>query len=696
MTTAPEKEPLVLVVDDDAGTRLLAEAALRKAGYDVVCAADGAEGVAACGRHRPDLVLMDAVMPGMDGFTAVRVIRRLPGGEGRVPIVMMTGLEDLASVQRAYEVGVTDFEAKPINWVVLGYRIGYILCASRAFLDLARSEEKTRALVRAIPDLIFRIGEDGTVLDVVSGSAEGTAPSGSRPAGRTIRDVLPVEAAEQALQCVEAARSTGGIQRFEYDMTLPGETRSYEARVVSLPDGESLLISRDMTDRKRAEERLTYMAYNDPLTGLPNRVTFKERLEREIANARRRREMVGVILLDLDRFKEVNDTLGHAAGDRLLVLVGERLRNVLRETDTVARLSGDEFCAILPGQNDPAGAVEACRRIRESFATPFLLEGQMVNVTASLGISMYPLDGDNSSDLVKNADIAMFRAKSDGRDSFQAFAEETGVEMTERGRMEKRLRSACENNEFVVHYLPEVDLDTGRIVAAEALVRWQPPGGELLLPAQFIPIAEETGAIVPISEFVLRTACLKAKEWKSRGIHPFRVSVNLSPRLFQKYDLASAVLGILEETAVGPESLQLEVTEATAMHNLEETLKTLWKLNAASVRVAMDDFGTGYSSIACLRKFPIRLLKIDRPFIRDLERNVEDRKIVKAILAMADALGIEVVAEGVERAEQCDLLRDLGCRLAQGFHFSRPVPAAEFTRLLERQSHGGSGPRSLP
>ncbi|MBE0602185.1 MAG: response regulator, partial [Deltaproteobacteria bacterium] len=302
MAILSEKAPLILVVDDDAGTRLLAEAALKKAGYAVVNAADGEQGVAACGRFRPDLILMDVVMPGMDGFTAVRKIRRMPGGE-RVPIVMMTGLNDLASIQRAYEVGVTDFVIKPVNWVVLGYRVGYILAASRAFLDLARSEEKTRALVRAIPDLIFRIGDNGTVLDLVAGTGAGTSSAGSPPAGRTIGEVLPSEAAEQALRSVETARSTGGIQWFEYDLVSRGETRSYEARVVALPDGESLFISRDMTDRKRAEEQLAYMAYHDALTGLPNRVTFKERLEHEIANAKRRKEMVGVILFDLDRFK---------------------------------------------------------------------------------------------------------------------------------------------------------------------------------------------------------------------------------------------------------------------------------------------------------------------------------------------------------------------------------------------------------
>ena len=394
---------------------------------------------------------------------------------------------------------------------------------------------------------------------------------------------------------------------------------------------------------------------------------------------------MGVILFDLDRFKEVNDTLGHAAGDRLLALAAERLRNVLRDTDTVARLGGDEFCAILPGQTDHGGAVEACRRIRKSFAAPFLIDGREVSVTASLGISIYPRDGETPEMLVKNADIAMFRAKSDGRDAFQSFEEEMSRLVTERTRIENGLRTAVDRREFLVHYQPEIDLKSGRIVGAEALVRWQSPSGRLIPPTEFIPLAEEMGAIVPMSEFVFRTACLQVKEWLALGFSPFRVAVNVSARLFRKYDLAGVLLDILQETGVGPESLELEITESVAMQNLEESLKTLWKLSGLSVRVAMDDFGTGYSSLACLRKFPIHLLKIDRAFIRDLDRNLEDRTIVKAILAMAGALNIDVLAEGVEREEQAELLRELGCRMAQGFHFSRPLPAGEFHGLLERE-----------
>ncbi|HEX2720617.1 MAG TPA: diguanylate cyclase, partial [Candidatus Deferrimicrobium sp.] len=362
MTEPIGASPLVLVVDDDPGSRMLAAASLKKSGYATVEAADGNDAVSAFGRFRPDLILMDAVMPGMDGFAAIREIRSRPGGE-RLPILMMTGLDDLASIQKAYEVGATDFATKPVNWVILGHRVGYLLRSSRASFDLAVSEEKTRALLRAVPDQIFRIGADGTVLDLVAGQKHGETPSNHDWAGRKLPEVLPAEAAEEALRHAEEARKTGEVQMFEYALTSGPEPRSFEGRVVSIPDGESLFIARDITARKKAEERLAYMAYHDPLTGLPNRVTFHERLSRDLARAKRRKEVVGVILIDLDRFKEVNDTLGHAAGDRLLVAVAERLQGAVRETDTLARISGDEFCVILTDQRDERAAIKAGHNI---------------------------------------------------------------------------------------------------------------------------------------------------------------------------------------------------------------------------------------------------------------------------------------------------------------------------------------------
>jgi len=595
---------------------------------------------------------------------------------------MMTGLDDLTSIQRAYEVGATDFAIKPINWVVLGHRVVHLLRASRAFQDLAASEAKTRALLRAIPDRIFRISADGAVLDLVSGQEQGAIPSNQEWAGRMLSEVLPAAVAEEAMRHAGLARQTGGIQTFEYAMDTGSESRNFEARIVSIPDGESLFIARDMTDRTKAEERLAYMAYHDPLTGLPNRVTFKERLEQDLARAKRRKEVVGVVLVDLDRFKQVNDTLGHAVGDRLLIEVAERLKGVVRETDTVARMSGDEFCVILSDQQDERSAIEAGRRVHRAFTEPFNLYGQESHVTASLGISLFPINGGSPDILVKQADIAMFRAKAMGRDTFLPFSEEMSAEVAERVRMEKGLRNACQKKEFIVHYQPQIDLRSGRIVGAEALVRWQTEDRGLILPMQFIPLAEETGAIVPISEWVIETACAQMQAWHVQGYAPLRVSLNVSARLFHRYDLNATIRDALRRTGLAPGSFELEITESVAMRNMESTIETLWKLSKASIRVAMDDFGTGYSSLAYLQKMPIHLLKIDMSFIRDMDRNPEDRTIVKTIIAMAHTLNMEVIAEGVERVEQLDLLKSLGCDLAQGFLFSMAVPAARFTQLL--------------
>jgi diguanylate cyclase (GGDEF)-like protein/PAS domain S-box-containing protein len=676
--------PLILVVDDDSGTRLLASAALGKAGFPTVEAADGDDGIAAFERFRPDLILLDVMMPRMDGFAACLEIRKRPGG-GRVPILVMTGLEDLTSIHRAYEVGATDFITKPINWVVLGYRVSYLLRASQAFLDLANSEEKTRALMRAIPDLIIRIDADGTVLDHVAGDGSRAHPSSEGWAGRNLSEMIPVKAAEETIRHTEQARMTMGIQMFEYVHAAGRESRSFEARVVSIPGGESLFIARDITDRKKAEEQLAYLAYHDSLTGLPNRIAFNERLVLDLARAKRRSEVVGVVLFDLDRFKEVNDTLGHESGDKLLIAVAQQIQGTVRETDIVARISGDEFCVILPDHKDEHAAMEATRNLQRAFMKPFLVDGQEVPMTASLGLSLFPFNGDTPETLVKKADIAMFRAKALGRNTLQVFSEEMSTVLEDRVRMEKGLWRASERNEFVLHYQPEIDLQTGMIVGAESLVRWQNSDQGLIPPMQFIPLAEETGAIVPMSEWVIRTACAQAKEWQEKGYTPFRISVNVSARLFQQYDLTKTILDTLKETGLGPDSLELEITESIAMQNVQSSMKILWTLNGLSVRVAMDDFGTGYSSLAYLKKFPIHLLKIDRAFIKELEKNPEDQTIVKAIIAMAHTLNIDVIAEGVESAEQRDLLKTFGCGLAQGFYFSKPLPAQEFTKLLSQK-----------
>jgi len=682
-----ENEPLILVINDDTEARLEAEAVLKNAGCVVLSATNGEDGIVACNRFRPDLIVLDAVLPGMDGLAVINEIRTHPHGE-QIPILMLTGLEDLGFIRKAYEAGVTDFAAKPANWTVIGYRIGRILRLNRAFSNLSRSEEGMRALVRAIPDQIFRLGNDGTVLEVVSESAKSAPGSENRHAKPKLKGFIPEIAAEQALRFAEMARSSKETQRFEFAMDKSGELRRYEARLAALPNDESLFISRDITEQKIFEERLVHMAYHDTLTGLPNRVLLDDCLKREIANAKRRHECVGVVLFDLDRFKEINDTMGHAAGDQLLVLVAERLKNVLRETDTVARFGGDEFCAVLPGQIESSGSVCACRRIEKFFSEPVEINGKQINIAISFGVSTYPNDGETPEILIRKADIAMFRAKAEGG-GFRCFTEDMNQEGARRIEVENELRKAIDRNELHVYYQPEVDLHNGKIVGAEALLRWLPPAGKMVSPSEFIPIAEEMGIIGQMSEHVLRTVCFQMKKWRSNGFSPLRVSVNISSRLLNKYDLSSTLSSLIEETGVAAESLDLEIAESAAIQNLDQAMKTVRNLIGLSFRVTMDDFGSSYSSLMCFHKFPLNLLKIDRKFISELEYSFEDQAIVKAIIAMANTLDIKVLAKGVERKEQVKMLKSFGCRLAQGYYFEHPMSSDEFTGLLEKRRATG-------
>lgn len=682
----PETTPLVLVVDDDKAFRSITSSFLTTAGLRVVEAENGAESVAAFERLRPDLVLMDVLMPVMDGFDACAAIRGVPGGR-HVPVMMMTSLNDVDSIHRAYEVGATDFVTKPINLVILENRIRYMLRASQAFMELSRSEAKNRALLRAIPDPVFRIGEDGTLIELVSTNHDGHPPPGEYR-GRKLEDVFPAEAAENAYRCAALSLRTGDIQVFEYDFPSRKETRRYEARIAAVGEGESLCVARDITERKKVEEHLARLAYHDPLTGLPNRLTFDERMARDLARARRKGETVGVVLIDLDRFKEINDTLGHDAGDRLLKTVAERLSSSVRATDTVARLSGDEFCVILPDQADENTTVIAAQRVQTMFSSPFMFDGREMSVTASMGFSMFPLNGDTAETLVKRADIAMFRAKAGGGDALRMYSEEMSAVVARRIEMARDLRDAAGRGEFVVHYLPEADLRTGRIVGAEALVRWMRPGEGIVHPLEFMPVAEEAGVIVPMTEVVIASACAMAKAWQSGGHSPFRVSVNISGRLFQQYDLAGTIARVLGETGLDPGSLEVEVSDVLAARNKTSARDRLWTLHRLGVRVAMDAFGTGGSSLAWLGRFPFRVLKIDRLFIKDIARKSEGRAIVEAIIAMAHAMDMEVIAEGVETADQLEFLKARGCDRALGFLFGKPLPAGEFTDLLARnRSH---------
>ncbi|QQS54812.1 MAG: EAL domain-containing protein [Candidatus Competibacteraceae bacterium] len=439
----------------------------------------------------------------------------------------------------------------------------------------------------------------------------------------------------------------------------------------------------DISQLKRAEERLVHLVHYDPLTDLPNRLLAQSRLAHAVDQAQRHEQRVGVLLLDLDRFKTVNDSLGHPAGDALLCAIALRLRERLREEDTLARLGGDEFLVVLEHLPRPEEAASVAQNLLDLLTQPFMLpDGSEVYVNASIGISLYPDDGSSAADLIQYADTAVYQAKEQGRNTYRFYTEALTRAAHERLDLERRLRGALERDEFLLHYQPQLSVIEGRIIGVEALVRWQPPGQALVSPARFIPLAEETGLIVPLGEWVLRTACAQAQAWRLAGWPSLLMAVNLSARQIRQPDLVGRVRAALADSGLPAEYLELEITESGLMEQGEQAETILRALKETGVRLAIDDFGTGYSSLAYLKRFPIDQLKIDQGFVRDIPHDPNDMEIAAAIIALAHTLRLEVLAEGVETTEQLAFLREHGCKLCQGYLFSRPVPPEDLALLL--------------
>lgn len=433
----------------------------------------------------------------------------------------------------------------------------------------------------------------------------------------------------------------------------------------------------DISRRKAAEEKLEYLAYFDSLTGLANRALFQDRLLRDIASAKRHKKKIGILFIDLDRFKNINDSMGHLFGDELLKIVANRLKSQGRETDTVARLGGDEFTILLTGIDSTEYVSLVARQILDLLVAPISLKGKEIHVEASIGIAMFPDDGETFEALTKYADMAMYQAKEQGRNNFQFFSDELNRHILERIALEEKLLKAVEQKEFILYYQPKVNLETNEIDGMEALVRWQPPDGELILPDLFIPVAEKTGIINYLGEWILETACMQAVSWHRKG-HFVNVAVNLSAHQFQQKNMVQIVKRIINKSGIAPELLELEITESMVMGNVEKAITTMHGLRELGVQLSIDDFGTGYSSLNYLKRFPVNTLKIDASFVRDLKVDSDDAAIVVAIISLAKSLDLKVVAEGVETEEQLDFIKSNGGHTAQGYFFSKPIPPDEF------------------
>ena len=450
-------------------------------------------------------------------------------------------------------------------------------------------------------------------------------------------------------------------------------------------------ISRDVTDRKYSEERIQYLANYDALTALPNRNLLTDHLQYAISLAKRSEGHLAVIFIDLDRFKEINDTLGHSVGDAFLIEVGVRLKAVLRESDTVSRLAGDEFILVLPG-TDAHAAANVVDKLLEAIALPYQVDQYSLIVTASIGIAIYPHDGENMESLMRSADTAMYRAKEKGRNGYRFFTAEMQAQATRHMQLVNAMRLALERDQFQLHFQPQYCLGGDQIIGVEALLRWDHPELGAISPVEFIPVAEDCGLILPIGEWVLRTAVHQLKQWLERGYPPMSMAVNLSAVQFRHRSLPDLVSSIVADARLPAGLLDLELTESVAMHDPKGAIEVMNDLHERGIRMSIDDFGTGYSSLSYLKKFRVYKLKIDKSFIQDISTDGEDRAIVAAVISMSKSLGLRTIAEGVETAEQLEFLREQGCDEVQGYYFSKPLPVAQMDALLAaRLENAASG-----
>ena len=711
-TASPEDDslvqPKVLLVDDDEVNLLLTSIALRERGFSITEATSGERAIQVLADWLPDVVVLDALMPGMDGFQTCRAMRHLPGFES-MPVLMLTGLDDDASINRAYEVGATDFFVKSTQWSLLAGRLRYLLRSSRTRQELERSKSK---LARAqdlarMGSFDWRRDHGSPVFSVEGLRVFGVSP-GQRLDFKGVLRMLPTDDRRAFVNVLHDVVSHGSVLATDIAVTLhDGRQRIVHTEAEPEFNEHGNLIGytgivQDVTDRRLAEDKIRHLANFDSLTGLPNRRQLMWRTERALEHARRLGHQVSLLLIDLDRFKIINDTLGHIAGDELLMEVARRLRSCVRHSDqvmesaleavgsrshraleAVGRLGGDEFVALLPEVIDESDAERVAFRILDLMREPIFVGGQECFVTASVGIAMYPRDGGSVADLMRNSDVAMYSVKAQGRNAASLYRPALAGAGRDKLELESALHKAIERNELVLHYQPKIDVRGARMVGAEALMRWN-RNGVLVAPGDFIPLAEETGLIIPMSEWAIRETARQARIWQDAFGFSESIAVNLPNRLFERTDLVEHIHQAVTLYGVPHSAIELEITETGLMKDLQNVIPSLHRLNEIGVEISIDDFGTGYSSLAYLTTLPISEVKIDRSFVRDLGLTPQSSAVVTAIIALARSLGLRVVAEGVENLRQMEVLNRLGCHLMQGFLFSRPQPPEDIVTWLQQ------------
>ncbi|MCP4410586.1 MAG: EAL domain-containing protein [Gammaproteobacteria bacterium] len=706
MFESPDRQhqPPVLVVDDDFSVRLLVAAALAQAGFTVVEADNGQQALAMFNQRSPSMILLDVMMPEMDGFTMCAELRKLADGK-HVPVLMMTGLDDVDSVNHAYAAGATDFITKPINYTLLVHRVRYML---RAYQAMERLTDSERRLANA--QRIANLGswEWNRKFSTVSCSSQTLRILGLQddPSPSHFRSIPWVHGSDKDRVRIwfRNAIATGDASSIIYRIARQGGIeRHVRMQGEAVFNGKGQVCSlqgtlQDITEIRLAEERIQKLAYYDNLTGLPNRGFFMTQVKLVLEHAKRHHHQAAMLFLDLDDFKRVNDNLGHGIGDKLLKMVAERISHSLYSSDTVcqssndkhnsnlARLGGDEFTVLLAEIAHSQDAAIVADKILDIVSQPFKLGGHEVFVTPSVGIAVFPQDGTLTETLLKHADMAMYSAKHAGKSTYRFFDESMNEDASRRLIMERHLRKALDLGELSLHYQPQRDAENGRICGIEALLRWNNTELGSVSPANFIPLAEETGLIKPIGEWALHTACSQAKAWYNAGLGFERIAVNISVRQFSHADFYQLITRVLNDTGLQPSMLELEVTESLLMSDAASAIQILKQLKSHGILVAIDDFGTGYSNLAYLKRFPIDRIKIDSMFVRDIVTDPNDIAIATAVIKMAHGMGLEVTAEGVETKAQLKMLKKLRCDEIQGFYLGHPMPAEELSVFVEKQA----------
>jgi diguanylate cyclase (GGDEF)-like protein/PAS domain S-box-containing protein len=671
----------ILLVEDNQGDARLLDIMLRE--VLSACTLTHADTLAKAISHaflvQFDIILLDLSLPDSQGSGT---FWRLHEVVSDVPIVVMTGHDDEVLANELAQAGAQDYLVKGSvdgRWLLRVMR--YAIERKRAELQLRQSEAKVRALYEAVPDLLLFLDLEGRFLECKPAKDFQTHIEPEHFLGKTIHEALPQGVADQAMLCLEKAVVGKGIASFEYQMTLPQGISNYESRFIRASEEQVLCIVRDISESKRTQQQLHFLAHYDTLTGLPNRLLFNESLHQAQTHANRTSDTIAVMFIDLDRFKNINDTLGHGIGDKLLQQVGNRIALCIRESDTVARMGGDEFAVVLVDVREESDAAIVAEKIIDALRLPFVVGDHEVFVGASIGITLYrPGHGDRDV-LLEKADVAMYHAKERGRNNYQFYSSEMDAVAYERLVMENHLRHALDRNEFILYYQPQIAVEGGSVTAVETLLRWQHPERGLVAPGEFISLLEESGLIVPVGKWVLKTACQQGRVWYDAGT-PVRVAVNLSVRQFKHQGLVDDVAEILAESGLPPELLELELTESMFMDSATSDVNKLTQLKALGVSLAIDDFGTGASSLAYLKDFPVDTLKICQSFVLNLPHNNDDNAIASAVLGLAQAMNFTSIAEGVENAQQADFLRERRCDYFQGYLFSKPLPVEELDLLL--------------